>query len=84
MIAIWNANRKRSKFQGRRSNVLKSNNPSCHNAGFTFDTMEISFINLNFDDYIGIGHVILGYVENNNYPPKVIKEGRVYQNEQTN
>lgn len=39
----------------------------------------LSFTALNFDDYIGIGHVIIGY-PNKDYKvaPKVIKENRVF------
>ena len=39
----------------------------------------LSFTGLNFDDYVGIGHVIIGY-PNNDYKvaPKVIKENRVF------
>ena len=39
----------------------------------------LSFTGLNFDDYIGIGHVIIGY-PNKDYKvaPKVIKENRVF------
>lgn len=39
----------------------------------------LSFTGLNFDDYIGIGHVIIGY-PNIDYKvaPKVIKENRVF------
>ncbi len=39
----------------------------------------LSFTGLNFDDYIGIGHVIIGYPTEGYKPaPKVIKEGRVF------
>ena len=38
----------------------------------------LSFTNLNFDDYVGIGHVALGYSLVESYPEKVIKEGRVF------
>ena len=38
----------------------------------------LSFTNLNFDDYIGIGHVIIGYSLVDSYPEKKIKEGRVF------
>lgn len=38
----------------------------------------LSFTGLDFDQYIGVGHVIIGYPENNNYPEKVIKENRVF------
>lgn len=38
----------------------------------------LSFTGLNFDDYIGVGHVILGYSLMESYPEKVIKEGRVF------
>lgn len=39
----------------------------------------LSFTGLNFDDYIGIGHVIIGYPnEDCKVTPKVIKENRVF------
>ena len=38
----------------------------------------LSFTGLNFDDYVGIGHVIVGYSLMEEYPEKVIKEGRVF------
>ena len=37
----------------------------------------LSFTGLNFDDYIGVGHVILGYSLMDKYPEKIIKAGRV-------
>lgn len=39
----------------------------------------LSFTNLNFDEYVGVGHVIVGYSLINEYPEKIIKEGRVYK-----
>ena len=40
----------------------------------------LSFTGLNFDDYIGIGHVIIGYPDESFvYPTKTIKEGRVFK-----
>ena len=38
----------------------------------------LSFTGLNFDDFIGVGHVIIGYSEMDKYPEKKIKEGRVF------
>lgn len=38
----------------------------------------LSFTGLNFDEYIGIGHVIVGYPLDYKYPEKQIKEGRVF------
>ena len=38
-----------------------------------------AFNGLNFDDYIGVGHVIIGYSLMESYPEKEIKEGRVFQ-----
>ena len=38
----------------------------------------LSFTNLNLDDYIGIGHIALGYSDQTSYPEKVIKEQRVF------
>ena len=38
----------------------------------------LSFTGLNFDDYVGVGHVIIGYSEMDKYPDKPIKEGRVF------
>ena len=38
----------------------------------------LSFTGLNFDDYIGIGHVIIGYSLMEKYPEKIIKPGRVF------
>ena len=39
----------------------------------------LSFTGLNFDDYIGIGHVIIGYPNEGYKPaPKIIKENRVF------
>lgn len=37
-----------------------------------------SSLNLNLDEYEGIGHVALGYSLMPSYPQKKIKEGRVY------
>lgn len=39
----------------------------------------LSFTGLNFDEYVGVGHVIIGYSLMNEYPEKIIKEGRVYK-----
>jgi len=39
----------------------------------------LSFTGLNFDDYIGIGHVIIGYPKDEFKPvPKIIKDNRVF------
>ena len=39
----------------------------------------LSFTGLNFDDYIGVGHVIIGYPKEGFKPiPKVIKDNRVF------
>lgn len=38
----------------------------------------LSFTGLDFDNYVGVGHVIIGYPDNYQAPPKVIKEGRVF------
>ena len=39
----------------------------------------LSFTGLNYDDYIGIGHVIIGYPNEGYKPtPKVIKDNRVF------
>ena len=38
----------------------------------------LSFTGLNFDDYVGVGHVILGYSLMDEYPEKKIKEDRVF------
>lgn len=39
----------------------------------------LSFTGLNFDDYVGIGHVIIGYPADDYKPsPKIIKEIRVF------
>lgn len=38
----------------------------------------LSFTGLNFDEYIGVGHVISGYSLMDEFPQKVIKEGRVF------
>lgn len=39
----------------------------------------LSFTSLNFDDYIGIGHVIIGYPNEGYKPaPKIIKDNRVF------
>ena len=38
----------------------------------------LSFTGLNFDEYVGVGHVIIGYSEMESYPEKVIKENRVF------
>ena len=39
----------------------------------------LSFTGLNFDDYIGVGHVIIGYPKDYKYPEKKINPGRVFQ-----
>lgn len=39
----------------------------------------LSFTGLNFDEYVGIGHVIIGYSLMESYPEKTINEGRVFQ-----
>ena len=38
----------------------------------------LSFTNLNFDEYVGVGHVVIGYPLVDSYPEKVIKENRVF------
>ena len=39
----------------------------------------LSFTGLNFDDYIGVGHVIIGYPKDGYVPsPKVIRDGRKF------
>ena len=38
----------------------------------------LSFTGLNFDDYVGVGHVIIGYSEMDKYSEKKINEGRVF------
>jgi nitroreductase len=39
----------------------------------------LSFTGLNFDDYVGVGHVIVGYPTDGYKPaPKIIKENRVF------
>ena len=39
----------------------------------------LSFTGLNFDDYIGIGHAIVGYPKDDFVPvPKVIRDGRKF------
>lgn len=38
----------------------------------------LSFTGLDFDNYVGVGHVIIGYPENYQAPPKPIKEGRAF------
>ena len=38
----------------------------------------LSFTGLNFDEYIGVGHVILGYSLMDKYPEKIIKAGRAF------
>ena len=38
----------------------------------------LSSLGINLDEYEGVGHVALGYSAMDNYPPKKIKEGRVY------
>ena len=39
----------------------------------------LSFTGLNFDDYIGIGHVIIGYPKDWQYAEKKINPNRVFQ-----
>ena len=39
----------------------------------------LSFTGLNFDDYIGIGHAIIGYPKDYIYPEKKINPGRLFQ-----
>jgi len=39
----------------------------------------LSFTGLNFDEYIGIGHAIIGYPKDYIYPEKKINPGRVFQ-----
>ncbi len=39
----------------------------------------LSFTGLNFDDYVGIGHAIIGYPKDYKYPEKKINPGRVFQ-----
>ena len=36
-------------------------------------------VGLHAEDYIGVGHVALGYPVKDEYPPKIIKEGRVFR-----
>ena len=36
----------------------------------------LSFTGLNFDEYVGVGHVIIGYSLMEQYPEKIIKGGR--------
>ena len=38
----------------------------------------LSFTNLNFDEYIGVGHVIIGYSNETSIKQKVINENRVF------
>ena len=38
----------------------------------------LSFTGLNFDEYVGVGHVILGYSLMEEYPEKIIKDDRVF------
>lgn len=39
----------------------------------------LAFTGLNFDDYVGVGHVIVGYPSDSFKPnEKIIKEGRVF------
>ena len=38
----------------------------------------LSFTGLNFDDYVGVGHVILGYSLMDKYPDKIIQNNRVF------
>lgn len=39
----------------------------------------LSFTGLNLDEYVGIGHVILGYPKDWECPEKVIKNGRKFE-----
>lgn len=39
----------------------------------------LDFTGLNFDDYVGVGHVIVGYSLMDSYPEKKIKDGRVFR-----
>ena len=39
----------------------------------------LEFTGLNFDDYVGVGHVIVGYSLMDGYPEKKIKDGRVFR-----
>ena len=39
----------------------------------------LAFTGLNFDDYIGIGHVAIGYPQDGYKPaPKIIRDNRVF------
>ena len=38
----------------------------------------LSFTGLDFDEYIGIGHVAIGYPKDFKYPEKLIRENRVH------
>lgn len=38
----------------------------------------LSFTRLNFDEYVGVGHVILGYSDDPKYRDKVIADGRAF------
>ena len=38
----------------------------------------LAFTRLNFDEYVGVGHVILGYSDDPKYRDKVIAEGRAF------
>ena len=38
----------------------------------------LSFTGLNFDEYVGVGHVIIGYSLMKEHPEKIIKENRVF------
>lgn len=37
-----------------------------------------SSLGIDLSDYEGIGHIALGYAKNDNYPPKIIKDNRVF------
>ena len=53
-----------------------------HRAKEEIETSEgrklLSFTGLDFDQYIGIGHVIIGYTNKTDYPEKIIKDNRVF------
>lgn len=54
-----------------------------HRAKEELETKEgkdiLSFTNLPLDEYVGVGHVIVGYPLNNNPAPKIIRDNRVFQ-----
>ena len=53
-----------------------------HRAKEELETKEgkeiLSFVNLPLDEYVGVGHVIVGYPLNNNPAPKVIRDNRIF------